>query len=72
MIWLAHSPQGVIRVDGKNPHQGRGFYLCPDFQCLKVAKRRKKAIELLGTMDFQSLLIGFSNADQVHGTGGRE
>ncbi len=73
MMWLAHSLQGVIRVDGKKPHQGRGFYLCQNLQCLQAAKRRKKGIEFLATTDFQSFLMkGFSNADQIHGGGGSE
>ena len=70
---MAHSPGGAIRVDGRNPHRGRGFYLCPNFQCLKMAKGRKKAVEFLGTMDFQSLLTkGFSKSDKVCDRGGRE
>jgi len=73
MIWLAHRPEGVIRVDGRKPHRGRGFYLCPDLQCLKMAKGRKKAVEFLGTMDFEFLLIkDFSKSDQVCDRGGRE
>ena len=73
MIWLAHSREGVIRADGRKLHRGRGFYLCPDFQCLKAARGRKKAVEFLGTVDFQSLFMqSLSNADQIHGGGGRE
>jgi predicted RNA-binding protein YlxR (DUF448 family) len=73
MIWLAHSLGGVIRVDGRKPHQGRGFYLCPDLQCLKMAKGRKKGVEFLGTMDVQSLLgKGLSERDKVCDRGGRE
>ncbi len=73
MIWLAHSLRGVIRVDGKKPHHGRGFYLCPNPQCLQAAKRRKKGAEFLATRDFQSFLMkGPSNADQIHGGGGSE
>jgi len=66
MIWLRQSREGVIRVEERKPHHGRGFYLCPDLQCLKMGRGRKKAIEFLGTMDFQSLLIkGFSKSDKV-------
>ncbi len=73
MIWFAYAPEGVIRVDGRKPHEGRGFYLCPDLQCLKMAKGRKKAVEFSGTMDFQSLLgKGFSQNDKVFDRGGRE
>ncbi len=72
MIWLVQSGEGVIRVDRRKPHRGRGFYLCPNLQCLKMAKGRKKAIESLGTMDFQSFLTkDFSKNDRVSDVGGR-
>ena len=57
MVWLAHSGERVIRVDGRKPHRGRGFYLCPDLQCLRMAKEKKKARGCLGTVDFQFLLM---------------
>ena len=73
MIWLAQSLEGVIRVNGKKPHRGRGFYLCPDLQCLKMAKGRKKGVGVLGAMDVQSLLgKGLSERDSVCDRGGRE
>jgi predicted RNA-binding protein YlxR (DUF448 family) len=53
MIWFAQSPAGVVVVNGKKPHQGRGFYLCPDLRCLKIAKKRRKGVELLETTDFR-------------------
>ena len=53
MIWLAESPAGVVAVDGKKPHQGRGFYLCPDLRCLNMAKKRRKGVERLGAIDFR-------------------
>jgi len=73
MIWLAHHGEGVIRVDGRKPHRERGFYLCPDLQCLKMARGRKRAFEFLGTTDFQPLLIkDFSKSDRAWARGGRE
>jgi len=73
MIWFAYGPEGVIQVDGRKPHEGRGFYLCLDLQCLKMAKGRKKTVEFSGTMDFQSLLgKGFSKNDKGCDRGGRE
>jgi uncharacterized protein len=73
MIWFAHGPEGVIRVDVRKPHAGRGFYLCPDLRCLKMAKGRKKAVEFPATMNFPSLLVkGFSQNDKVCDRGGRE
>jgi len=52
MVWLAQSPAGVVVVNGKKPHQGRGFYLCPDLRCFNIAKKRRKGVRLLETMDF--------------------
>ena len=46
MIWLAQGPAGVVVVNGKKPHQGRGFYLCPDLRCLNLAKKRRKGVGL--------------------------
>ena len=69
MIWLTVAREGVVRVDGRKPHAGRGFYLCPDLQCLKMARGKKKAVEFSGTTDFQSLLI---KGDKVCDRGGRE
>jgi predicted RNA-binding protein YlxR (DUF448 family) len=53
MIWLAESSRGVGVVNGKKPHQGRGFYLCPDLRCLNMAKKRRKGIEFLEAGDFR-------------------
>jgi hypothetical protein len=43
----------VVVVNGKKPHQGRGFYLCPDLGCVNRAKKKRKGIGFLGTMDFR-------------------
>jgi predicted RNA-binding protein YlxR (DUF448 family) len=53
MIWLAESPVGVAVVNGKKPHEGRGFYLCPDLRCLNRAKKKGKGVGFLETMDFR-------------------
>jgi hypothetical protein len=54
MIRLIQSPEGVIKVNEKKPHPGRGFYLCPDLGCLTMAKKKKRGIEFLETTDFQA------------------
>jgi len=51
MIWLAQSPGGVVVVNRKKPHQGRGFYLCPDLRCLNMAKKKRKGVGFLETVD---------------------
>lgn len=66
MIWFAHSRDGVVRVNAKKPHQGRGFYLCPDLQCVAMATRRKKRAPLLGAKEIQSVFLeSISKRDQV-------
>jgi predicted RNA-binding protein YlxR (DUF448 family) len=47
------SPEGVVKVSQKEPHRGRGFYLCPDLLCLNMAKRKNKGVRFLETVDFQ-------------------
>ncbi len=67
MIWLTQSPEGVVGVSQKEPHRGRGFYLCPNLLCLDKAKKRNKGVRFLEAMDFQFPSIkGFFNR------GGRE
>lgn len=53
LIWFAQSVEGVLIVNEKKPHQGRGFYLCPDLGCLSMAKKKNKGIGFVETMDFQ-------------------
>ena len=53
MIWLVQSPEGVVVVDKKKPHQGRGFYLCPDLGCLTLAKKKRKGVGYLGEIAFR-------------------
>ena len=66
MIWFAYSREGVVRVNAKKPHQGRGFYLCPDLQCFHMATGRKKRAPLLGAKEIQSVLLeNISKSDQV-------
>jgi predicted RNA-binding protein YlxR (DUF448 family) len=53
MIWLAQHPEGMVVVNGRKPHQGRGLYLCPDIGCLNRAKKKNKGVGFLETMDFR-------------------
>jgi len=73
MIWLTQSPEGVVCVNNKKPHQGRGFYLCPDVGCFNMARRKNRGIAFLETVDFESFLIrSFSKSEKVWDRGGRE
>jgi len=72
MIWLAESPAGVVVVNGKKPHQGRGFYLCPDLRCVNMAKKKRKGMGFLETMDLRfPSAKGFGEDVKGWGTGGR-
>jgi predicted RNA-binding protein YlxR (DUF448 family) len=53
MIRLAQHPEGIVAVNGKKPHQGRGLYLCPDMGCLNMAKKKNKGVRVLETTDFR-------------------
>ena len=53
LIWFVQNSDEWVRVNGKKPHQGRGFYLCPDLGCLSMAKKKNKGIGFVETMDFQ-------------------
>jgi predicted RNA-binding protein YlxR (DUF448 family) len=54
MIRFIKSPEGVIKVNGKKPHPGRGFYLCPDLGCLHRAEKKNRGIGFLEIADFQA------------------
>jgi len=49
MLRLARSRDGVMVVDEKKNISGRGFYLCPDLSCLKMAQKRNLMSEITGT-----------------------
>ncbi len=53
MIWLAQCLEGMVVVDAKKPHRGRGLYLCPDLECINMAKKKNKAVVFLETTDFR-------------------
>ncbi len=65
MIWLSQRPEGMVVVDAKKPHQGRGLYLCPDRECLNMAKKKNRGIVSLETLDFQYLSAKGSFAQEV-------
>jgi predicted RNA-binding protein YlxR (DUF448 family) len=53
MIWLTLSSQGVVKVNPRTPHQGRGFYLCPDLGCVHRAKKKNRGVGVMETLEFQ-------------------
>lgn len=42
MMRLTQGSDGMMVVDEKRNLNGRGFYLCPDSGCLKMAQKNKK------------------------------
>jgi len=65
MIWLAQHPEGMVVVDRKKPHRGRGLYLCPDRECLNMAKKKNRGIVSLETLDLQYLSAKGSVVQEV-------
>ena len=55
MIRLTQSSEGVLWMDERKRHHGRGFYLCPDFGCINIAKKKNRGIRFLEPMNFLSL-----------------
>lgn len=51
MIRFIQSPEGAMFIDEKKNLNGRGFYLCRDLMCLKMAKKKKRWLGSLGSMD---------------------
>jgi predicted RNA-binding protein YlxR (DUF448 family) len=51
MIWLVQGREGVVWVNEKKSHQGRGFYLCPDDGCFNLAKKKNRRVGFLERMD---------------------
>jgi len=41
LIRVVRSPIGEISLDGSGKKPGRGAYICPDPQCLKMARKNK-------------------------------
>jgi hypothetical protein len=65
MIWMIQRPERVTVVDPKKPHQGRGLYLCPDDECLTMAKKRNRGIAFLETKDFRRPSVKGSFTQEV-------
>ena len=53
MIWLTQTSEGVVGVPSRKPHRGRGIYLCPDMECLNLAKKKNKGVGFLESLDFR-------------------
>jgi predicted RNA-binding protein YlxR (DUF448 family) len=48
MVRLVRSPDGVLFINEKKSLNGRGYYLCPDRMCLKLAQKKNRSMDHLG------------------------
>jgi hypothetical protein len=51
MIRLIKSSDGVFSIDETKQRTGRGYYLCPGRACLKLAQKKIRGLEPMGSMD---------------------
>jgi predicted RNA-binding protein YlxR (DUF448 family) len=51
MIRFIDSPKGFVLSNEKNHLNGRGFYLCPDLMCLKMAQKKTRWARSLESMN---------------------
>ena len=51
MIRFTEISAGVLMMDEKKNRNGRGYYLCPDRNCLKLAQKKSRWLASLGSMD---------------------
>jgi predicted RNA-binding protein YlxR (DUF448 family) len=63
LIRLVKSSDGAFSLDEKGEGDGRGYYLCPDRACLKMAEKKIKGLGTLGLMDHGHPSI----EDDLHG-----
>jgi len=53
MVRFTESPKGLVLSNKRKNLGGRGFYLCPDMTCLKMAQKKSKWARCLESMDDQ-------------------
>lgn len=41
LIRVVHTPSSEVLIDPTGKQNGRGAYLCPDENCLKIAQKRR-------------------------------
>jgi len=57
MVRFTKTSDGVSFVNGKKDLRGRGYYLCPDRLCFRLAQKRNKWLESLGSVGSSILSI---------------
>jgi predicted RNA-binding protein YlxR (DUF448 family) len=63
MLRLVKDIDGVVSVDEKKRMKGRGFYLCPETMCLKLARKKERWEESLGSMG-EGILLRFDTREE--------
>jgi predicted RNA-binding protein YlxR (DUF448 family) len=48
MVRLIKMSEGVMVLDEKKIQPGRGFYLCPDPACLRMARKKGRMERVVG------------------------
>lgn len=51
LIRFVRKSNGSIMRDQKGHLPGRGFYICPDINCFKKAKKKVKEIQILNSFE---------------------
>jgi len=52
LIRLVKSSEGAFSLDETRKHDGRGYYLCPDRSCMRMAQKKIKGLGgTVGLMD---------------------
>ena len=52
LIRLVKNTEGGFSLDETRKHEGRGYYLCPDRSCLRMAQKKIKGLGgTIGLMD---------------------
>lgn len=64
LIRIVRTPEGTVEVDPSGKKSGRGAYICPDEQCLKLAAKSKglqKALQQDISAEIMEILRGQLN-----------
>jgi len=48
MVRFTQDSNGIVFISEKKDLSGRGFYLCPDLMCLRMAQKKNRIGEILG------------------------
>jgi predicted RNA-binding protein YlxR (DUF448 family) len=51
MLRFIKGTDEVVLVNEKKRINGRGFYLCPDLACFKMAQKKEKWVGFLGSIE---------------------